>query len=61
MSWACWLASEIGMLSPLIRVAAASPSPRISDIGGDGARCCSYIHKKGIKNKIANTRKFHNY
>jgi hypothetical protein len=60
MSRACWLASETGTSSTLIGVAATSPSPRIGDIGRDGAHCCSCIHKKGIKNRIANTRKFCN-
>jgi hypothetical protein len=56
MSWPCWSALEIGTSPPLIGLAVASPSSQIGDIGKDGARCCSSVHKKYQKNKIANAK-----
>jgi hypothetical protein len=56
MSWSCWSTLEIGTSPPLIGLAATSPSPQIGDIDEDGARCCSCVHKKGIKNRIANAK-----
>jgi hypothetical protein len=56
MSWPCWSASETRTSPPLIGLVAASPSPQIGDIGTDGARWCSCVHKKGIKNRIANAK-----
>jgi hypothetical protein len=56
MSWPCWSASETGTSPPLIGLVVASPSPQIGDIGIDGARCYSCVHKNISKNRIANAK-----